>query len=104
MMKHRSSLSDTLQNLIAKGYSLVTQAEPTPDESFYSDDWRLDSVEKIRQDQENILVIAVSSVSRCMKLIFVETLLPKGDFSPMTVLRRLFPMQPKMNLQLSPVA
>lgn len=102
-MKHRSSLSDTLQNLNAKGYSLVTQAEPTPDESLYSDDWRLDSVEKIRDDQENILVIAVSSVSRCMKLIFVETLLPKSDFSLMTVLRRLFPMQQKMNLQLSPV-
>jgi hypothetical protein len=103
MNKHRKSLSETLKNLISSGYSLAdAEIAALPDESLQSDDWRLDKVEQIWQEQGKALVIAVSSVSRCMKLIFVEVLLPQSDFSLMTLLRRLFPMQPKTSFQLSP--
>ncbi len=98
-MKQRTSLSETLQNLTSKGYCLAEAA--LPDESLQSDDWRLDAVERIRQEQGSAIVIAGSSVQRCMTLVFVEMLSPKTDFSPMTLLRRLFPMQPKASFQLN---
>lgn len=102
--KHRKSLSDTLKNLMSSGYRLAdAQIAALPDESLQSHDWRLDSVEQIRQEHGKALVIAVSSVQRCMKLIFVEVLMPHSDFSPMTLLRRLFPMRQKANLAFSPV-
>ena len=101
MMKEpRNSLSDTLKNLMSSGYRL---ADDQIDESLKSDDWRLDSVEQIRQEQGKTLVIAVSSVQRCMKLIFVEVLLPQTDFSLMTLLRRLFPMRQGTGVSLAPV-
>lgn len=100
MMKHRKSLSETLQNLTLKGYCLAdTQLE----ESLQSDDWRLDSVEHVIQEQGKTLVIAVSSASRKMKLVFVEALTSINDFSPMTLLRRLFPMQQGSGFQVSPI-
>jgi hypothetical protein len=103
-MMNRKSLSETLQKLMSKGYRFAdAQIAALPDESLQSPDWRLDAVEKIKQEQGSALVIAVSSVSRHMKLIFVEVLLPKSDFSLMTLLRRLFPTQSKTRLQLSPV-
>lgn len=103
MKKHRKSLSETLKKLISSGYRLAdAQIAALPDESLHSDDWRLDAVEQIRQGQEKALVIAVSSVRRCMKLIFVEVLLPQNDFSLMTLLRRLFPMRQKANLSYLP--
>ena len=88
-----SSLSETLQNLTSKGYQLADKTL-APDESIQSGDWRLDSVEQVRQDDKRgtrALVIAVSSASRHLKLVFVEVLLPKVQFNPMTLLRRLFP-------------
>ena len=104
MTKHRKSLSETLKNLMSSGYRLAdAQIAALPDESLQSDDWRLDSVEQIRQEQGKALVIAVSSVSRRMKLIFVEVLLPQSDFSLMNLLRRLFPMRQRANLSLVPV-
>ena len=99
MKEHRNSLSDTLRNLMSSGYRL---ADDQIDESLQSDDWRLDSVEQIRQEQGKTLVIAVSSVRRCMKLIFVEVLLPQRDFSLMTLLRRLFPMRQRAGMSLAP--
>ena len=98
--KHRKSLSEALKNLISSGYRL---ADTQLDESIQSDDWRLDSVEKIRQEQGNALVIAVSSVQRCMKLIFVESLVPQSNFSLMNLLRRLFPMRQPAGLAMMPL-
>lgn len=101
---HRKSLPETLKNLISNGYRLAdTQLAELPDESIQSDDWRLDSVSQIKQDTGKALVIAVSSVQKCMKLIFVEFLLPQTDFSLMTLVRRLFPMRPKPSMALAPV-
>jgi len=99
-MKHRKSLSETLQNLTSKGYRL---ADVQIDESLQSNDWRLDSVEQVSQEQGKTLVIAVSSASRKMKLVFVEVLSSISDFSPLTLLRRLFPMQQGVGLQVSPI-
>lgn len=102
--KHRKSLSETLKKLMSRGYSLAdAQVAAMPDESLQSDDWRLDAVEKIKQGQGQALVIAVSSVQRCMKLIFVEVLLPQSDFSLMTLVRRLFPMRQRSEQALVPV-
>lgn len=99
-MKQRKVLSETLQKLMSNGYRLADDHIATlPDESIQSDDWRLDAVEKVKQEQGGVIVIAVSSVRRCMKLIFVETLLPQTDFSLMALLRRLFPTQPKTDFQ-----
>lgn len=88
-----SSLSETLQNLTSKGYQIADNTI-APHESIQSGDWRLDSVEQIHQTDKRgsrALVIAVSSASRHLKLVFVEVLLPKVQFDPMTLLRRLFP-------------
>jgi hypothetical protein len=102
--KHRKSLPETLKDLFSNGYRLADNHIATlPDESIQSDDWRLDSVERIRQEQGGALVIAVSSVQRCMKLVFVEVLLPQHDFSPIQLLRRLFPMRPKTQYAFAPV-
>lgn len=102
--KHRKSLSETLKNLISSGYSLAdAKIAALPDESIQSDDWRLDSVEQIRQEQGKALVIAVSSVQKCMKLIFVEVLLPQSDFSLMNLVRRLFPMRQRAGVSFVPV-
>jgi len=100
MMKYRNSLSEALQNLVSKGYSL---ADAQLEESFQSNDWRLDSVEQVSQEQGKTLVIAVSSASRKMKLVFVEALTSITDFSPMTLLRRLFPMHQGSGFQVSPI-
>ena len=89
------SLPDTLQNLTAKGYHLAdSQLVGMPDQSIQSNDWRLDSVQQVRQQQNDggtSLVIAVSSVHRHMKLVFVEAIQQKSDFSPMNLLKKLFP-------------
>lgn len=102
--KHRKSLSETLKLLMSRGYNFAdAHVAAMPDESLQSDDWRLDAVEKIRQGQGQALVIAVSSVRRCMKLIFVEVLLPQSDFSLMTLVRRLFPWRQRSERAFSPV-
>ncbi|MBX2890155.1 MAG: hypothetical protein KF734_04460 [Saprospiraceae bacterium] len=98
-MKHHKSLSETIQNLTSKGYQL---ADTHIDTSIHSEDWRLDSVEKIHHNKGNALVIAVSSVQRCLKLVFVEVIFSPRDFSPMTLLRRLFPMRQKETLPYAP--
>jgi hypothetical protein len=101
-MKHRKLLSETLQKLLSNGYSLAdTSIDALPDESIQSNDWRIDAVEKIRQEQGSAIVIAVSSVRRCKKLVFVEVSAPKAEFSPMTLLRRLFPANPRAHLQMN---
>lgn len=103
-MKQRSSLTETLQNLITLGYRLADdQMAEFPEDSLQSDDWRLDSVEQVLQEQGETLVIAVSSARRHLKLVFVEMLSSVSDFSPITLLRRLFPMQNRTQYQWSPV-
>ncbi len=91
------SLPIALQNLTAKGYHLVdTQAIEMPGQSIHSHDWRLDSVQQVRQEERNggpsLVVIAVSSVQQHLKLVFVEVMQHKSDFSPMNLLRKLFPI------------
>ena len=94
-MTKSPSLPDALQNLTAKGYHLAdSQLMGMPDQAIQSNDWRLDSVQQIRQEQnsgQSALVIAVSSVQHRMKLVFVEAMQQKSDFSPMNLLRKLFP-------------
>ncbi|MCB0527005.1 MAG: hypothetical protein R2791_14570 [Saprospiraceae bacterium] len=103
-MKHHNSLSEILQNLNEQGYLLAEeQLANFPEENLRSDDWRLDSVEEVLQESGKALVIAVSSASRHLKLIFVEALSSLSDFSPITLLRRLFPMRPRANYHLYPV-
>lgn len=89
-MQKYSSVTTALQSLEAKGYHLAdTLAEP--DDAIRSHDWRLDSVDKIREEGKNSILIAVSSTNRRLKLVFVEYGFSSGEFSPVNLLRKLFP-------------
>jgi len=90
-MQQNQSVSEALQTLEAKGYHLADILEDHPDESIQSNDWRLDSVQKVHEEGKNSLLIAVSSASRRLKLVFVESTFSISDFSPVTLLRKLFP-------------
>lgn len=90
-MQQNQSVSEALQNLEAKGYHLADTLADQPEESIRSNDWRLDSVQQVKEEGKNSLLIAVSSASRRLKLVFVESTFSKSDFSPMNLLRKLFP-------------
>lgn len=90
-MQQNQSVTEALQTLEAKGYHLADSISDQPDESIQSNDWRLDSVQKVQEDGRNALLIAVSSASRRLKLVFVESTFSISDFSPVTLLRKLFP-------------
>ena len=94
-MTYSSSLSETLQNLAVKGYR-ITDLEhlAIPEDAIQSHDWRLDAMHHVKTESSRgpqTLVIAVSSAHKHLKLAFVRELLSKQDFSPLTLLRRLFP-------------
>lgn len=94
-MERFFSLPDAIQHLQKKGYRLAdSNVASMSDDAIQSEDWRLDSVHQIKQNpssQMKALVIAVSSMRKQMKLVFVEVLMPKSDFTPLTLLKRLFP-------------
>jgi hypothetical protein len=88
-------LSETLQSLLDAGYRLAdTHIASLSNEALQSDDWRLDKLSQIRdQDKRTmVLVIAVSSATRGLKLVFVEVIDPASPFTPLQLVRRLFPM------------
>lgn len=90
-MQQKQSVSEVLQTLEAKGYHLAEPVVPKPEEPGQPNDWRLDSVQEVKEEGKNSLLIAVSSASRRLKLVFVESTFSKSDFSPMNLLRKLFP-------------
>lgn len=90
-MQQNQSVTEALQRLENKGYHLADTLSEPADESIQSSDWRLDSVQQVQEEGKNSILIAVSSASRRLKLVFVEYTFSKSDFSPMTLLRRLFP-------------
>jgi len=90
-MQQNQSVREALQTLESKGYHLADVPEDQPDESIQSNDWRLDSVQKVQEEGKNSLLIAVSSASRHLKLVFVESTFSITDYSPVTLLRKLFP-------------
>lgn len=96
-MPQEKSLAQVLQQLHLKGYQLAdNHVAALPDEALQSVDWRLDEMHRVRQEGNNenlALAIAVSSLQRRMKLVFVEVLISEHNFSPMTLLRRLFPLR-----------
>lgn len=95
MMKQRESLTEVLHQLNDKGYQLAEQYLASyPEESILATDWRLDAVRHVQDDQQwNVksMVVAVSSIQRHVKLVFVEAVRSQKDVSPMSILRRLFP-------------
>lgn len=96
-MVEQKSLPEVLHQLSAKGYQFAdAQFASTPPESIQSDDWKLDEVRQIKPSPSTTgkaLVIAVSSAKRRLKLVFVEVVTTQQDFSPIHLLRRLFPLQ-----------
>ncbi|MBK6996867.1 MAG: hypothetical protein IPH31_18795 [Lewinellaceae bacterium] len=95
-MQQNQSVSEALQTLEAQGYHPADiLEEQQPDESIQSNDWRLDSVQKVQEEGKSSLLIAVSSAKRRLKLVFVESTFTMSDFSPMTLLRKLFPKRNK---------
>ncbi|HOY04526.1 MAG TPA: hypothetical protein PLO67_03925 [Saprospiraceae bacterium] len=102
-MTYSSSLSETLQNLAVKGYR-ITDLEhlAIPEDAIQSHDWRLDAMHHVKTGssrEPQTLVIAVSSAHKHLKLAFVRELLSKQDFSPLTLLRRLFPTHKRSGIQ-----
>ncbi|MBL7810086.1 MAG: hypothetical protein JNN28_19855 [Saprospiraceae bacterium] len=94
-MQQSQSMSEALRNLEAKGYHLADTHTDHPEESAQPNDWRLDSVQKVHEEGKNALLIAVSSASRRLKLVFLESTFSPSDFSPLTLLRKLFPNKSK---------
>lgn len=98
-MTQHPSLSETLQNLSANGYHITDLEMMTmPEETILSHDWRLDAVHHVKAEKERgplAVVIAVSSVHKHMKLAIVRELISKQDFSPLALLKRLFPQTKK---------
>ncbi|MBL7780445.1 MAG: hypothetical protein JNM22_04440 [Saprospiraceae bacterium] len=96
-MTYTASLSETLQNLAGNGYRITDLDHMTmPEDAIQSHDWRLDALHHVRTENQqapHTLVIAVSSAHKHLKLAFVRELLSRQDFSPLTLLKRLFPSQ-----------
>lgn len=91
-------LTEVLKELHGQGYQLADAAfAAMPKEAIHSTDWRLDSLHRIRPEgghsNHKVLIIAVSSRQKNLKLVFVEVLFPDSDFEPITLLRRLFPIR-----------
>ena len=97
MMKQRESLPEVLQQLNDKGYQLAEHYLTTyPEESILANDWRLDTVRQVHDETNwgtRSMVVAVSSILRHMKLVFVQALRSQMDYSPMAILKRLFPVR-----------
>ncbi|MFN0216434.1 MAG: hypothetical protein ACKVT2_19415 [Saprospiraceae bacterium] len=90
-MQKNQSVSEALQALQNQGYQAVETFSEQPEESAQPHDWRLDSVQKIEDNGRNALLVAVSSAVRGRKLVFVEPSPANASFSPMLLLRKLFP-------------
>lgn len=100
-MQKSASIPDLLQNLFARGYRLAdADIAAMPDEALHANDWRLDLLQQVKAEADGpstVLVIAVSSKSRSLKLVFVEVVVPDEPFTPMQLLRRLFPQRHRRN-------
>jgi hypothetical protein len=86
-------LNSTLDELAAKGYHIADETTffAQPVESIQSTDWRLDLVQPATEEGRNAMIIAVSSASRHLKVVFVEYVLSITDFWPTDLLQKLFP-------------
>lgn len=103
-MIHNKSLPEILESLTQYGYRLAdSRIAELSNEALQSDDWRLDRVMQIRGEDKKtmVLVIAVSSKTRDMKLVFVEVMDPLAPFSPLQLVRRLFPMDRRPGRQVT---
>jgi hypothetical protein len=97
-MNKQSSLPETLQYFSARGYQFTDLDQTGPaEDAYHADDWRLDAVQRVPHPQPGAqtLVIAVSSQRRRMKMVFTKELLSQHDFSPLHLLKRLFPQRKK---------
>lgn len=94
-MLKNTPLIDILFQFQEKGYRLAdSEVAAMTDDDIQSNDWRLDKVIQVRNLQHidtPVVVMAVSSAGRNMKLLFVEVLYPGTEFTPIQLLRRLFP-------------
>lgn len=86
-------LSSTLETLAAQGYHIVDEHKffEEPAENVQSPDWRLDMVQPANEAGRSSMVIALSSTSRRLKVVFVEQVLSITDFWPTDLLQKLFP-------------
>ena len=90
-MKKSQSVSEVLQSLQTKGYQLADSPSETPDGPSQPFDWKLDGVHPVHEEGRYALLVAVSSASRNRKLLFLESAPSQASFSPMALLRKLFP-------------
>lgn len=91
-MKKSQSVSEALQALQTKGYQLADAPSEQPDGPAQPFDWKLDAVHPVvHEEGRYALLVAVSSASRNRKLLFLESAPSQASFSPMALLRKLFP-------------
>jgi hypothetical protein len=92
-LKKTVPLSSTLEQLTAQGYHIADETTffEQPAASIQSTDWRLDLVQPAREEGRNAMVIAFSSPSRRLKIVFVEYVASLTDFWPTDLLQKLFP-------------
>ena len=90
-MQKNQSVTEALQALQTQGYQAVETFSEQPEESSQPHDWRLDSVQKVEENGRNSILVAVSSAIRRRKLVFIESTPSNASFSPMRLLRKLFP-------------
>lgn len=95
MMTYRNSLPEVLQQFHEKGYHLAEQyLSLHSEDSIRSTDWRLDTVKQVQDDKHwgtRMMIVAVSSLQRSIKLVFVQPIKSQKDISPVGILKRLFP-------------
>lgn len=86
-------MNSALEQLAAQGYHIADERNffEQPEESIQSTDWRLDSLQPANEEGRNAMIIAVSSASRHLKVVFVEYVLSITDFWPTDLLQKLFP-------------
>ncbi|MEY3195033.1 MAG: hypothetical protein RIQ78_1130 [Bacteroidota bacterium] len=92
-LKKAVPLSSALEQLTAQGYHIADETIffDQPAASIQSTDWRLDLVQPTQEEGRNVMVIAVSSPSRRLKVVFVEYVTTIIDFWPTDLLQKLFP-------------
>ncbi|MDX2135075.1 MAG: hypothetical protein SFV52_09820 [Saprospiraceae bacterium] len=104
-MSKNAQLKDILNQFYAQGYRLAdSSVAAMSNEAIQSNDWRLDQVQQVRNEHHRdspAMVMAVSSATKGMRLLFVEVLYPGTEFSPVQLLKRLFPVRNRPAVRVS---
>ncbi len=104
-MSKNAQLNDILNQFYAQGYQFADSGiAAMSNEAIQSNDWRLDQIRQVYNERHRdspVMVMAVSSAAKGMRLLFVEVLYPGTEFSPLQLLKRLFPLRNRPAVRVS---